>query len=90
MSVGSDITRRMNVQRYRRNEGDRWPWQDDLAFVTKNGIGHEIMRAISTVVTKRLAGFASRCAIRWRCMSPRVDTSCRIKDRATSSVSGFT
>ena len=39
MSVGSDIIRRMSVQRYRRNEGDRWPWQDDLAFVTKNGIG---------------------------------------------------
>ena len=75
MSIGSDIIRRMRVQRYRRNEGDRWPWQGDLTFVTKNGIGHEIMRAISTVVTRRLAGFASRCEIRWRCRSPRADTS---------------
>ena len=90
MSVGSDIIRRMKVQRYRRNEGDRWPWQRDLAFVTKDRIGHETMRAIPTVVTGRLAGFASRCAIHWRCMSPRADTSCRIKDRATSSVSGLT
>ena len=37
----------MKVQIYRRSEGDKWPRQGDLAFVTENGIGHKRMRAIA-------------------------------------------
>ena len=47
MSAGRDIIRRMKVRICRRNEGDRWPWQGDLAFATKNGIGHKQMRGIA-------------------------------------------
>ena len=46
-------------------------------------------QTISPVVTRRLAGFTSRCAIHWRYMNFRADKSCQIKDRATSSVSSF-
>ena len=35
------------MQLYRRNEDDRWSWQDDLAFVMKTGIGHKQMRVIA-------------------------------------------
>ena len=47
MPVCCDIIRRIKVQIYRCNEGDRWPWQGDMAFVTKTGVGHKIMRAIA-------------------------------------------
>ena len=47
MSAGRDIIRKIKVQIYRRNEGDIWPCQGDLAFATKNGIGHKQMRGIA-------------------------------------------
>ena len=98
MSLGCGIIRRMKVHIYRRNGGDMWPWQGDMVFVTKNRVGHKRMRAIarlhdqtiSPVVTRKLASFTSRCAIRLKCMDFRADTSCQIKDRATSSVNDST
>ena len=69
MSLGCDIIRRIKVQIYRRNEGDIWPWQGNLTFDTKNGIGHKRMRAIAR--HQRLVGFMSLCVIRWRCMKLR-------------------
>ena len=35
------------MQIYRRNGGDRWPWQGDRVFVTKHRVGHKQMRAIA-------------------------------------------
>ena len=73
MSVGCDITWRIKVQIYRRNEDDIWPWQGNLTFDTKNRIVHKRMRAIAR--QQRLVGFTSPCVIRWRCMNSEADTA---------------
>ena len=99
MSAGRDIIRNMEVQMYRRNEGDRrgrgkaarlLQRKTELATNKCGGSLNCSGQTISPVVTKRSVGFTSWFTIRWRCMNFRADTSCRIKDRATSLVSGST
>ena len=86
------------MQIYTRNEGDGWRWQGDLTFVAKKGNDHKRMRSISGPRRLRdLTGCdqkVSRLHVAV-CDTPnvhksRADTSCRIRARATSLLSGST